>query len=154
MTAGMAEIRQLRAVWLTRLPAPVTLVCRAPDATGDVRDFWVTTSREHFMAAEQALPVLDGQQWQGLAHATHGRATALAVSQWLMPGLPFGDLPPWVIRGSIYDLLGGAWRPATKLAAADVARVRVTVGDVLEHFGAELVGLDPPPTPPRAGGLL
>lgn len=135
----------LPAALFRRLPAPATLACRAADLRGAVRSFWVTTSGKHHSAARNAfLPVVDGHEWLALCIAAEARQTALALAQWLTPR-EFGDLPEWCARGTLYDLTGGTFQACDRATAWDAVPMRVTVGDVLAHFDAELVGWDPPP---------
>lgn len=135
----------LPAALFRRLPAPATLACRAADLRGTVRSFWVTTSGKHHSAARNAfLPVADGHEWLALCIAAEARQTALALAQWLTPR-EFGVPLDWYARGSLYDLCGGGFRARDRAAAWDAVSMRVTVGDVLRHFDAELVAWDPSP---------
>lgn len=143
-TPDLAELRSLRATWLPRLPAPAVLECAATDAAGDVRRFWVTTSRPHYEAASRArYPVLDGHLWTCLADAADREAAGLALSQWLLPGLPLGYPPAFTFTGNLYALLGMTDRRDRSVADL-AAACEATVGSVLDHFGAVLLGTDPP----------
>jgi hypothetical protein len=140
-----AEVRGLRARLLTRLPAPVTLVCTARNGWGDRCRFIVTTSRPHWEAAQEAFcPAIDGDAWVCLTDAAERRTARLALEQWLVPGPVLGTPPPFHFAAGLHAALGmSEWRdrPTGELATA----AAVTVGAVLDHFGATLLALDPAP---------
>lgn len=148
------EVLGLPAALLRRLPASSTLVCRCADVGGVDRDCWVTTSSKHAAAAAAAFfPAVDGHAWLALVLAAQAGRAALALSQWLSPDR-YGVVPTWYARGSLYALTGNVHREQDSAAIWDDYPIRVTVGDVLAHFRAELVELDPPLTPPRPAGVL
>jgi hypothetical protein len=144
----------LPAQALRGLPDPCTLVCRAADLNGKLQTFWVTTSREHHSAARRSfLPALHGHEWTALVIAAADARATLALSQWLTPEA-YGVRPMWYARGTVYDLCGGGLLATESTRGWDAVDLRVTVGDVLEHFRAELVDIDPPLTAARPEGLL
>lgn len=139
---------RLQARWLPALPAPATLVCRhVPSA----RDFWVTTSRRHFDAAQRVQwPCMHGSHWLACVVAAAAGASMLAVGQWLIPRQPppRAPAPPdWMLLGKLIDLLG----PHARQYAEDsnVAKVfaevesSISVHDVLDHFACKLISIDP-----------
>jgi len=145
MTADLPGVLALPAPLLRRLPEPCTLVCRAQDIHGRLQGFWVTTSYDHYQrAAQAAYAAVNGHEWLALVIAAEAGAAQLALAQWLVPGYPLGLPPPWAIRGTLYDLTGGRFRAVDRAALWDGVRMRSTVGDVLAHFGAELLAYDPP----------
>lgn len=155
VAADLRRVAALPSALLRRLPQAATLVCSALDLAGARRGFWVTTSRPHWDAARSArYAVANGHEWLALCLAAENAACKLALAQRLTPGMFCESGSPWLLRGSLYDLTGGEIRPTESARIWDAYPFDLTVGEVLAHFGGELVDVDPPLSACRQAGLL
>jgi hypothetical protein len=121
----LPAVAALRATWLTALPGSATLVCDL-----DGQTFYVTTSRDVFAATQRAACAsMTGLAWRHtVSVASDGRA-ALALRDWLSH--PYRH---------VVHCLG-----SNPTVTPDVSNCKLTISQVLEHFGARLVGVDPDP---------
>jgi hypothetical protein len=136
----LEQIRRLPARELPFLPMACTLVgWHLPSRRG----FWVTTSRQHHEAARAAQwPVLHGMDWYDCVRACAEGASVLAIGRWLIPRQPPPAQDGWPL-GTLQALLGPA-RDELELIGSPSVLAEPTIGDVLDHFQCELVGVDPP----------
>lgn len=128
------------AVWLAELPAAWSLLCE--HASG--RRWVVTTSQHNYTRRRShGLAVMHGDEWLALCvAAAQGRAT-LAVGQWLVPTMPPPPprvAPDWTVPPqALARLLGPA-----EAQLGQPGQLGQRVADVLAHFRARAIALDPP----------
>lgn len=134
------QVCRLPARSVPSLPSWLVLACRHPFSS---RGFWVATSRRHYEVARAAhWPVMNGDDWLDCVRTAEQGASVLAIERWLIPRQPPPPPDSWPL-GTLQALLGPP-RDELELLGSPSVRAELTVGEVLDHFRCELVGVDPP----------
>lgn len=133
-TYDLSHVRALEARWLMGLPASCTLLVGL-----DGGPLLVTTARTVFAAAQRArYAVLTGLEWELCIEAAEANRAAYTLLEWVSH--PYRPLQ---------HVLG-----VHLTHRANVSNCKLTIAQVLAHFGARLVGVDPELAPHAAQGLL